>query len=136
MLPLPDCAPEIADFYQVPIEIIASVRHAESGINGQDVGRVGPNENGTYDLGAMQINTWWLTEADPDYRVTNWGIDEAELLENECTNIAVGAWVLAQNLSRYGNTRAALSAYNTGSPTSPIGQRYADRIMSIMEQNQ
>jgi len=133
MLPMPDCAYEIADFYQVPIELVASVRDAESGKRGQRVGRVGPNSNGTYDLGAMQINTWWLTNAKSDYRLGNWGIDEVELLNNECTNIAVGTWILSQNLNRYSDTRAALSAYNTGSPSSSIGLRYADRVISKME---
>lgn len=130
---LPDCAVDIAEFYDVPIELVAAVKYAESGSRGQKVGRIGPNRNGTYDLGAMQINTWWLTKASPEYRLSNWGIDEAELLQNECTNIAVGTWILSQNLNRYGNTRAALAAYNTGSPSSNVGLRYADRIMNRME---
>ena len=135
MLPLPDCAVDIAQYYEVPIELVAAVRHAESGMLGQNAGKVGPNSNGTYDLGAMQINSWWIYGAKPEYRLTNWGITEVDLLTNECTNIAVGTWILHQNLNRYGDTRAALSAYNTGRPDHTIGLRYADRVMSYLEMN-
>ena len=58
MFALPDCAVEIAAYYEVPIQVVAAVRQQESGSRGQAVGRIGPNKNGTYDLGAMQINTW------------------------------------------------------------------------------
>lgn len=124
---LPDCAPEIAAYYSVPVELVAAVRQVESGAKGQGVGKVGPNKNGTYDLGAMQINTWWLE------RIQEWGIDERELLENECTNIAVGTWILHQNLHQYGELKASLSAYNTGRPNSTVGREYAKRVLRLME---
>ena len=127
MMFLPDCVPEIAAYYQVPTEIIAAVQQVESGAKGQDAGKVGPNKNGTYDLGAMQVNTWWLP------KLNQWGIDEQELLENECTNIAVGTWILHQNLNQYGDLTAALSAYNTGRPDSEIGLEYANRVLRLME---
>lgn len=125
---LPDCVPEIAAYYEVPVELVAAVQRLESGAAGQDVGRVGPNRNGTYDLGAMQINTWWLD------RLEQWGIDEQQLIENECTNFAVGTWVLHQNIHQYGgDLTAALSAYNTGQPDSPVGLDYARRVLNLME---
>ena len=83
MIALPDCVPEIADYYQVPIEIVAAVRLQESGSRGQLVGRIGPNKNGTYDLGAMQVNTWWLDQETNRNYLQQWGITERELLENE-----------------------------------------------------
>lgn len=125
---LPDCVPEIAAYYEVPVELVAAVQRLESGVAGQAVGRVGPNRNGTYDLGAMQINTWWLD------RLEHWGIDEQQLIENECTNFAVGTWVLHQNIHQYrGDLTAALSAYNTGRPDSPVGLDYARRVLKLME---
>lgn len=127
MIALPDCVPEIAAYYDVPPAIIAAVQKVESSTRGQDVGKVGPNRNGTYDLGAMQINTWWLD------KVNQWGIDEQELLENECTNFAVGTWILHQNLVQYGDLKAALSAYNTGRPDSESGLQYANRVFRLLE---
>ncbi|EHA15291.1 MULTISPECIES: lytic transglycosylase domain-containing protein [Halomonadaceae] len=132
MFALPDCAPEIADYYQVPIEIVAAVRLQESGSRGQLVGRIGPNENGTYDLGAMQVNTWWLDQETNRSYLQQWGITERELLENECTNIAVGTWILYDNITRYGEWEAALAAYNAGSPDSPVGQQYANEVLATL----
>lgn len=132
MFALPDCAIEIADYYQVPIEIVAAVRQQESGSRGQAVGRVGPHSNGTYDLGAMQINTWWLDQQTNRNYLQQWGITEQELLENECTNIAVGTWILYENITRFGDWEAALAAYNAGNPTLPVGQRYASQVLSIL----
>jgi len=134
MLPLPDCGLEIAEYYDVPVELVAAVRQAESGPLGQGAGRVGPNSNGTYDLGAMQINTWWLEESN-GMSLQQWGIDEHELLENECTNIAVGTWILHKNLHRHGDLEAALSAYNTGQPDSTVGRQYAQRVLNLMGGN-
>ena len=57
---------------------------------------------------------------------------ERELLENECTNIAVGTWILYDNITRYGEWEAALAAYNAGSPDSPVGQQYANEVLSIL----
>ena len=132
VLALPDCAFEIADYYQVPIEIVAAVRQQESGSRGQSVGRVGPNSNGSYDLGAMHINTWWLDQQTNRNYLQQWGITEHELLENECTNIAVGTWILYENITRFGEWEAALAAYNAGNPTLPVGQRYASQVLSIL----
>lgn len=132
MIALPDCVPEIADYYQVPIEIVAAVRLQESGSRGQLVGRIGPNKNGTYDLGAMQVNTWWLDEETNRNYLQQWGITERELLENECTNFAVGTWILYDNITRYGEWEAALAAYNAGSPNSPAGQQYANEVLATL----
>lgn len=129
MMLLPDCVPEIAAYYEVPVQLIAAVQRVESGSAGQGVGRVGPNRDRSYDLGAMQVNTWWLG------KLNQWGIDEQQLLENECTNFAVGTWILHQNLHHYqGDWVAALSAYHTGRPDSPSGISYAYRVLKAMEE--
>ena len=135
MIALPDCVPEIADYYQVPIEIVAAVRlqgRPQGSCRGQLVGRIGPNKNGTYDLGAMQVNTWWLDQETNRNYLQQWGITERELLENECTNFAVGTWILYDNITRYGEWEAALAAYNAGSPNSPAGQQYANEVLATL----
>jgi|SRR5690625_3948332 len=124
---LPVCAVDIAEHYEVPYELVQAVAQVESGQ--KNPGRVGPNKNGTYDLGIMQINTWWLKRTGR-YSLTAIGITEEELLTNDCTNIAVGVWVLKQNLNQYGNVKAALSAYNTGKPDSSIGLAYAKKVIA------
>lgn len=66
------------------------------------------NENGTYDIGVMQINSSWL----PVLR--KYGIRE-ESLYNPCINVHVGAWVLAQCVAKYGWSWRAIDCYNKGS---------------------
>lgn len=124
------CAVDIAAHYEVPYELVQAVAQVES--NQKNPGRVGPNSDGTYDLGVMQVNTWWLERTGP-YSISAIGITEQELLTNDCTNIAVGVWVLKQDLNRYGNVRAALSAYNTGKPNSNVGLAYAEKVITWSE---
>lgn len=122
MTPLPNCAYDIASAYDVPISIVQAVRHVESG-GKHGVGRVCANKNGTCDIGAMQINEIWL----PALHKQN--ISDTLLVADECVNIAVGVWILSSNFYQYGNWTAALSAYNTGKPSSPVGLRYAEKVL-------
>ncbi len=63
------------------------------------------NKNGTYDIGLMQINSSWLPT------LGRYGINEASLLDS-CINLDVGAWILAGNMKRHGNTWKAVGSYN------------------------
>jgi len=111
MLDLPPCAYEISEYYQVPIELIAGVRLQEAGKLGQ---RNGPRFNGSYDIGPMQINTWWFKKHDG--RLQKFGITEKSVQFNYCQNVAAGTWILKQELDRYKDLDKALSAYNSGKP--------------------
>ena len=60
---------------------------------------------GTVDIGLMQINSShlpWLSK---------YGIAREHLLD-ACTNVHVGAYLLAENMQRYGDTWEAVGAYN------------------------
>lgn len=117
---LPDCVDEVAQIYQIPVALLRAVRVVEGGRRGAVVG---PNRNGTHDLGAMQINSAWLPT------LGAYGIDREDVLGNDCTNLAVGAWVLRQSVDKYGTWEDAISAYNTGRPL-PAGRRYYAKVLS------
>jgi len=75
------------------------------------------NRNGSVDRGVMQINSThdrWLKAA---------GVNPQHLLNNHCLNIQVGAYILADNITRYGLLNG-IAYYNTGVPKKTNPQRY------------
>jgi len=88
--------------YGVSPNLLYAIARAESSLNARAVGR---NAGGSRDIGLMQINSAWLPT------LATHGIREADLFE-PCTNIHVGAWILAGNVSRLGYTWDAVGAYN------------------------
>lgn len=60
------------------------------------------------DIGLCQINNMHLP------RLAKLGIQESHLWDS-CINSQVGAWILADNLKRHGNTWRHIGAYNAAS---------------------
>ena len=100
------CWDEAAARYQVNPTLLYAMARTESGLDPKAVGR---NTNGSRDVGLMQINSSWFAQ------LARYGIEENHLFE-PCTNIHVGAWILAQNVARYGYTWEAVGAYNAVNP--------------------
>lgn len=92
--------------YGISAPLLMAIAEQESGFNPR---AVGVNRNGSRDLGLMQINTAWLPQ------LARHGVTERDLFE-PCTNVMIGAWVLANNIRRLGPTVKALGAYNAASP--------------------
>jgi soluble lytic murein transglycosylase-like protein len=111
------CWEEAGLRYGVNPTLLYAIARTESGMNPNAINR---NRNGSYDLGLMQINSRWF----PTLR--RYGIDEQQLRQ-PCVSIHVGAWILAQNMRRLGNSWEAVGAYNATQP----GQRliYARRVL-------
>lgn len=101
------CFREAADRYKVSETLLRAIAKTESNFNAKAIGR---NEDGSEDLGVMQINSSWLPT------LARYGIGRHELLSDPCINVNVGAWVLADNISRHGDTWKAVGAYNARSP--------------------
>ena len=103
--------------YQIPSQLLRAIAKVETRL---DPLAIHKNSNQSYDMGIMQINSTWLS------MLNKVGISEAELLDG-CKNIQVGAWILAQNIKRYGLTRQAIGAYH--SPTPELQQKYARLVL-------
>lgn len=114
---LADCFDRAATRHRIPADLLRAIACVESGHDAYAVNR---NTDGSVDLGVMQINSWWL----PTLR--RFGI-EGDHLWDFCTNVHVGAWVLAHNIKIFGLTWRAIGAYNAGPVESPEREklRYA-----------
>jgi soluble lytic murein transglycosylase-like protein len=114
--------------YNVPPQVMIGILNVEGGHIGQ---AVGPNVNGTYDLGPMQVNTRWL----PDLS-RYWGIDQQTakqwVRDDGCINLHVAAWILRQKLDEAGgNLFQGIARYH--SATAGVGDRYAYKVIAAMD---
>lgn len=100
------CFNEAAQRQNLPVELLIAVAEKESGFNPKAVNRA--NANASTDYGMMQINSWWIP------KLEKMGIP-AETLMDACTNIHVGAWIMAQEVSRHGWSWRGIGAYNANS---------------------
>ena len=115
-LPAYACWEDAAQRYQVSSALLYAIARTESGLNPQAIGR---NGNGSRDIGLMQINSAWLP------RLARHGIEEAHLYD-PCISIHIGAWILAENVSRLGYTWEAVGAYNAASPA--LRRSYVEKV--------
>lgn len=100
------CINEAAVIYQVPAKLIVSVLTTEQG----KVGLAKRNQNGSYDLGPMQINTsWWPN-------LSRYGIRQEDVRYNPCVNVKVGAWILADAISGGKDFLSGIGNYNSHTP--------------------
>ncbi|MBG6082993.1 lytic transglycosylase domain-containing protein [Rubrivivax gelatinosus] len=100
------CFKEAAERYNVSENLLRAIAKTESNFDPRATHR---NDDGSEDFGVMQINSSWLPA------LSQYGIGRKELAD-PCTNVQVGAWVLADNIARYGNTWKAVGAYNARNP--------------------
>ena len=114
--PAAACWDNASQRYGVNMHLLYAIAKTESGLNPRAINR---NTDGSYDIGLMQINSRWL----PVLR--KYDISEEQLFD-ACTSINVGAWILAQNMRRLGNTWNAVGAYNAQSSDKRL--RYAMKV--------
>ena len=109
-----NCWIDAGTYYQVDPWLLYTIAQKESGLNPKAFNR---NKDQSYDIGLMQINSFFLPV------LKKHGIEE-QMLYDPCTNIKIGAWVLRQGMSIYGNNWRAVGAYNAGtSKQSSVEQR-------------
>ncbi len=118
-----------AQTYSVPPAVLLGIYQVEAGAVGQ---AVGPNRNGSYDLGPMQINTIWIPEL-----AEQWGVSEETakrwIKDDPCTNVGVSAWILRSHLDETHDLSTAIAYYHSRTPHIGSGYRY--RVISSMKKH-
>lgn len=114
---LSKCWDGAAKAYGLDPWLLMAVAKVESSFNNQAINK---NKNNSIDIGMMQINTIWIPT------LNKFGINTSDLL-NPCTSIFVGAWIMAQNIKRFGYNADGIGAYNSPS-NIPIRRSYASKV--------
>ncbi len=113
------CFTEAGQLYGINPMVLRSIARQESG-NRADA--VGHNQNGSTDVGLMQINTIWKSTLGPE----RW-----KYLGDACYNTKTGAWILAACISKYGYNWKAVGCYNSQTPEK--SEIYAKKIFQQLE---
>lgn len=113
--------------YQVPPAVMIGIMQVEGGRVGQ---QVGPNGNGTYDLGPMQVNTRWVPELARIWRVSE-PTAKSWVRDDGCVNLHVAAWILKQKIMETGSLYGGIARYHSATPG--LGSRYAGKVIAAME---
>src|ERR1700722_1876364 len=121
------CILAAANTYQVPPAVMIGIMQVEGGHVGQEAG---PNFNGTYDLGPMQVNTLWMPQLAHQWRV-NVSTAHVWVRDDACTNVYVAAWILKQKIVESGSLYYGIAHYH--SVTLDEGHRYATKVIAAME---
>lgn len=100
-----DCFEHHAARFGLDPNLLRAIADVESGGRPQAVNRSHLGRTGTTDVGLMQINTGWLPH------LARHGIAASDL-QDPCTSIEIGAWILHGLVQRMGNTWEAVGAYN------------------------
>ncbi|MCR5815081.1 MAG: lytic transglycosylase domain-containing protein [Desulfovibrio sp.] len=127
--------------YGVPLPLALAIARQESGtrpwvinVAGKDFSPKSPEEaleiaaqakraGKSFDVGIMQVNSYWLKK---------YHIDLREILDPQ-KNIAMGVWILAREIKRYGLTWKAIGAYHTPLARNPDrARRYAATVLTHM----
>ena len=120
------CLMLAAQTYSVPPAVLVGIYQVEGGAIGQ---AVGPNKNGSYDLGPMQINTIWIPEL-----AEKWGVSNNTALQwvknDPCTNMGVAASILRGHMDRTGSLSTAIAHYHSKTPS--YGGIYKAKVIKAM----
>lgn len=99
------CFKSASKKYQISEKLLTAIAMQESSLNSKAINKVGG------EVGLMQIHPQWFKQLEA------LGITRDILLLDPCTNLHVGAWILATNFKRHGFNWNSVGGYNAGFST-------------------
>jgi len=117
------CVVEAAERFRLPPSLILAVMRVEGGKSGQ----VLYNQNGSFDIGPMQINSLWLPE------IQRRGGTLELIAHHRCANIHFGTWLLSRGFANIDPARIDQATFwravgNYHSRTPEHNSRYARAV--------
>ncbi|MEZ9709270.1 lytic transglycosylase domain-containing protein [Vibrio breoganii] len=102
------CVNRAARHFQIHPYVIKAIIKVEGGKRGT----MSRNSNKTYDMGLMQINTIHLPDIQKQYPNLQW----QRIAFSECTNIAIGTWILSQRIAEAKSLWDGVGHYHSKTP--------------------
>lgn len=109
--------------YGIEPELLQAIAIVESNLDPKAVNK---NTDGSIDVGLMQINSRHFQT------LSKFRISQKDLINNPCQSVMTGAWILADNIRRYGYSWEAVGAYNAGTGKThkhhALRQKYIKKV--------
>jgi hypothetical protein len=113
----------VASFYQLPPRALPAIHDVEGG----RAGVVRRNDNGSEDLGAMQVNTLWLPVLAQATGLSRARLRHA-LIHQDCFNVAVAGAILRIYLHEAADLATAIGDYHSHTPA--LRDAYERRVLA------
>lgn len=120
------CIVEASRMSGIPLAALCGILVTEGGRTGEAL----DNTNGTWDVGAFQVNTVHVDE------LLEIGIPPEAVLKDGCVNAHAAAWLLKKEYRRTGNLWDAIGAYHSRTPKrhSVYIRRVRDNLKKLSQQ--
>ncbi len=121
------CFEEAAKYYNVDIDLMYAIAEQESSMDPHAYNE-NKNKHGVVvsrDYGLMQINSEWFDKFE------SFGISSDMIINEPCSNVTAGAWILSTNFAHYGYSWNSVGIYNAGPKKSR--QHLRDHYISLVK---
>lgn len=121
-----DCYDYAGSQFGISPKLLSAISQVESNQKSGRISKV--NSNGTYDMGIMQVNSSHLK------KLQILGINRTDVVDNDCINILIGAYLLKKNHLYYNNSLQAIGAYNAGylNDKNELRLKYAKKVRNML----
>lgn len=116
-----DCAVQAVLKYGIPVDILLAISSIENG----NIDTIRKNTNGSYDYGAMQINSIYIQELKERYNIE---VDMNLLISNLCYNFDIAAFKIKEHIKNdNGDFLKKIANYHSYTPE--LNKYYQSKII-------